>query len=118
MMLSASTETLIGTGWRPGNVIVHPDVVDVAVSTEFVGVVSVPDVGTARTFHLPATSARFTGVGAGGAVVTAAVSAVVSTAASSFFAHPARTAAPNKIAMLVERAGGSVNPVIPQQAVG
>ena len=106
MMLSASTVTFIGIALRPGNVMVHPDVLAVAVITEFVGVVSVPDAGTARTFHLPATSARLTGAGAAG-VVEVVVEDVamldVSTAASSFFAHEVRTAAHRHSAMLVER---------------
>jgi hypothetical protein len=96
---------------------VHPDVVAVAVITEFVGVVSGPDAGTARTFHLPATSARLTGAGAaGGVVVVVVVDAAmldVSTAASSFLAHPARTAAAQReIAMLVERCSVYIGPPV------
>jgi hypothetical protein len=83
---------------------VHPDVVAVAVMTEFVGVVSGPDAGTARTFHLPATSARFTGAGAVLVVVVEDAAMLdVSTAASSFLAHAVRTAAHRHSAMLVKR---------------
>src|SRR5687767_12321850 len=107
MMLSPSTLTLMGMGARPGNVIVHPDVFDVAVTTEFVAVVSLPVVGTARTFHLPATSARLIVVGAG---ATWVVSAIVSTAASSLLAHPTRTATQRHTAKLVERGSVSMEP--------
>jgi hypothetical protein len=109
MMLSPSTLILIGNGARPGNVLVHPDVFDVAVITEFVVVVSVPDVGTLRMFHLPATSARFTGAGAAVIAVEAAI-VLVSTAASSFLAHAERTAAQMQTAMLVERCSLSMEP--------
>ena len=116
MMLSASTVTFIGIALRPGNVMVHPDVVAVAVITEFVAVVSVPVAGTARTFHLPATSARFTGAGAAGACVVEVVvedaMLDVSTAASSFLAHPARTTAQRQMAMLVERCSVGIGPPV------
>src|SRR5687768_1519899 len=110
MMLSPSTVIRIGTGARPGNVMVHPDVVAVAVITEFVGVVS-PLTGTARTFHLPATSARL--IGAGAAAGAPAVSdAIVSTAASSFLAHPARTMTERQTAKLVERRSANMEPPV------
>jgi uncharacterized spore protein YtfJ len=88
--------------------IVHPEVVDVAVRTYVVAEVS-PLAGAERTFHLPAKSARFTGAGAGaGATVVAVVvlaleDAVVSIAALSFFAQAERTAALQQIAMRVKR---------------
>src|SRR5450759_2588694 len=98
MRLSPLTTTRSAIAARPGNLIVQPDVVPVAVRTNVVGVVS-PVVGTARMSHLPATSARLTGAGATAVVVVAvevveeAIALVVSTAALSFLAHPARTAA-------------------------
>ena len=56
-------------------------------------------------FHLPATSARLSGPGAAVdvVVVDAAIALEVSTAAFSFLAHPARTAAQQQIAMRVVR---------------
>jgi hypothetical protein len=86
---------------------VQPDVVDVAVRTYVVGVVS-PEAGTARTFHFPAKSARLTGVAVVLVVVLvvllvveAAAAPLVSMAALSFLAQPARTAAVKQIAMRV-----------------
>ena len=71
-----------------------------------VAVVS-PLTGTERISHLPATSARLI---AGGAVVAVvlvvvedAIAVVVSTAALSFLAHPARSAAQQQVAMRVVR---------------
>jgi hypothetical protein len=113
MMLSPSTLTLIAMGFPPGKVMVHPDVVAVAVTTEFVGVVSLPDVGTARMFHLPATSARFTGVGAVLVVVVEDAAMLdVSTAASSFLAHAVRAAAHRQSAMLVKRGSLGIGPPV------
>jgi hypothetical protein len=110
MRLSASVLTFAATGFLPGNVRDHPDVFDVAVSTYVVVEVSVPVVGTAFMSHLPATSARLTAAGAGGVVLAAIVLvvlddmiAVESVTASSFLAHPARTAAQQQIATRVER---------------
>jgi hypothetical protein len=91
---------------------VHPDVLVVAVNTKVVGVVS-PVVGTALMSHLPATSARLRGAGAVVvvmAVVEEAIALVVSTAAFSFLAHPARTAAQQQIAMRVVRCGVNIKP--------
>jgi hypothetical protein len=84
--------------------IVQPEVVDVAVRTYVVGVVS-PVAGTERTSHFPAKSARLTGAGpgAGVVVVLAVEEAVVSTAALSFLAQAVRTAALQHIAMRVVR---------------
>jgi hypothetical protein len=101
--LSPATVTVAGTGGRPGNAMVQPDVVDVAVRTYVVGVVS-PEAGTARTFHFPAKSARLTGVAVVLVVllvVEAAAAPLVSMAALSFLAQPARTAAVKQIAMRV-----------------
>src|SRR6202521_3358141 len=115
--LSPATVILAATGARPGNLIVHPVVLDVAVRTYVVAVVS-PLTGTERTFHLPAKSARLTeGAGGGGGggmvmlvVVLALDEAVVSTAALSFFAQAARTAALQHIAMRVMRCGVNMEP--------
>src|ERR1700704_5456551 len=117
MRLSPATVTLSAIGLRPGKVMVHPDVVDVAVRTKVVGVVSVPAVGTERMFHFPATSARLMGAGAGAGagavlVVLEDAIAIVSTAALSFLAHPVRTAAQRHSAMLVERCSGSMEPPV------
>jgi hypothetical protein len=88
-------------------------VVAVAVITEFVGVVSGPDAGTARTFHLPATSARFTGAGAVLVVVVEDAAMLdVSTAASSFLAQAVRTAAHRHSAMLVKRGSLGIGPPV------
>ena len=97
--------------------IVHPVVPDVAVRTYVVAVVS-PLTGTERTFHFPAKSARLTeGAGGGGGggivmlvLVLALDEAVVSTAALSFFAQAARTAALQHIAMRVMRCGVNMEP--------
>src|SRR6266550_5479079 len=113
MMLSPSTVTFSAIGLRPGKVMVQPDVFAVAVSTNVVALVS-PVVGTERMFHLPATSARLIGAGAGAAVVVEddAIALVVSTAAFSFLAHPARTAAQRHNAMLVERCSVCMEPPV------
>src|SRR5215212_9093488 len=66
MMLSPETVTCSATGGRPGNVIVQPEVVLVALRTDNVGVVS-PVVGTVLRFQVPATSARLIGAGAAAA---------------------------------------------------
>jgi hypothetical protein len=108
MTLSPSTVILIGIGLPPGNVMVQPDVFPVATMTDVVGVVS-PVVGTELMFHVPATSARLIGAGAV-VVVEEATAVLVSTAALSFLAHPARTAAQAIIAMLVERWSVSMDP--------
>src|SRR5207237_5554916 len=112
MMLSPSTVTFVGIAARPGKVIVHPSVLDVAVRTYLVGVVS-PLIGTAFMFHLPATSARLTVPGAAAEVVDAVEEAIapeVSIAAFSFFAHPARTAALQQNAMRVVRYSVTIYP--------
>jgi hypothetical protein len=97
---------LAATGARPGNLSDQPVVLDVAVRTYVVDVVS-PLTGTERTSHLPAKSARFTGAGAvvvAVVVVLALEEAVVSIAAFSFLAQAARTAALQQhIAMRVVR---------------
>ena len=68
---------------------VQPALSAVAVSTYFVGLVSVPVIGTELNCHLPATAASAI-VGAGaGAAAAGVIAAVVSTAGSSFFAHAA-----------------------------
>jgi hypothetical protein len=117
-MLSPETVTRSGTGARPGNLIDQPDVVPVAVNTKVVGVVS-PLAGTERTSHLPATSARLTGAGAGAAVASVvavvvedAIALVVSTVASFFFAHPARTTAMQQLAMRVVRCSVGMGPPV------
>ena len=80
--------------------------------------VSVPLVGTARMFHLPATSARLRAAGAAGAAevvveaVEDAIALEVSTAAFSFLAHPARTAAQDQIAMRVVRCSVNIEPPV------
>ena len=111
-MLSPSTVTLVGTGGRPGKVIDQPSVLDVAVSTYVVAVVS-PLTGTAFMFHLPATSARFTVPEAVEEVVDAVEDAIaleVSIAAFSFLAHPATAAAQQQTAMRVVRCSVSMEP--------
>jgi len=113
MMLSPPTVTFTGTGFgRPGKVKVQPDVFPVAVRTYVVVVVS-PLIGTAFMFHLPATSARLIAppalvdvvdaVDGAIALVDDAIALEVSTAAFSFLAHPARTAAQEQSAMRVVR---------------
>jgi len=69
-------------------------------------------------FHLPATSARLSGAGV--VVVVAvvveevedAIALVLSAEALSFFAHPARTAAQQQIAMRVVRCGMNIQPPV------
>jgi hypothetical protein len=75
-------------------VIVQPDVVDVALNTNVVAVVS-PVVGTERMFHFPATSASEIAAGAAGtASVEDAMAAEVSAVAAwSFLAQPTSAAA-------------------------
>jgi hypothetical protein len=67
-------------------------------------------------FHFPATSARLTGAGTVVVVVVVvveeAVVLVVSTAAFSFLAHPARTAAQEQIAMRVVRCNVNMKPPV------
>jgi hypothetical protein len=71
-------------------------------------------------FHLPATSARFSGAGVVGAEVVVvvvdevedAIALVLSAEALSFFAHPARTAAQQQIAMRVVRCGLNIQPPV------
>jgi hypothetical protein len=110
-MLSPATVILAGTAARPGNAIVQPEVLDVAVRTYVVGVVS-PVTGTERMFHFPAKSARLTGVAAAVPLaVELAIMLLVSAAALSFLAQPARTAAQPQSARRVER--WSVNMVPP-----
>jgi len=94
--------------------IVQPDVLFVAVSTYVVADVSVPLVGTDRMFHLPETSARLTAAGAAEVVeaVDEAIALLVSTAAFSFLAHPARAAAPRQIAMRVVRWSVNIEPPV------
>jgi len=108
MMLSPSTRILMGIGLPPGKVIVQPDVFPVATTTDLVAVVS-PAAGTEVIFHLPATSARLIGEVAVVAAVEDDV-LVVSTAVSSFFAHPARTRAVRSTARLVERCSVGMDP--------
>src|SRR5687767_2756399 len=87
-MLSPRWCTVSGTLRPFGNSITHPVVSAVAVSTKFVGLVSVPDIGTLVICHFPATSASESGAGAGaGAGAIAAV--VVSVAGVSLFAQAA-----------------------------
>src|SRR6185437_6995255 len=113
-MLSPSTLTCFnGIGARPGNVIVQPDVLAVAVRTYGVDVGS-PLIGTAFMFHLPATSARLSGPGAAVvdvAAVDEAIALVLSTAASSFLAHPARTATQAQSAMRGEQWSVSIEQI-------
>src|SRR2546423_14940101 len=63
-------------------------------------------------FHLPATSARLTGVGPVVVVlaVEEAMALEVSSAAFSFLAHPARTTAQQQIAVRVVRCSVSIYP--------
>jgi hypothetical protein len=111
MMLSPLTVTRSGIGApRPGNEIVHPDVVPVAVMTDVVAVVSGPLVGTAVVFHLPAMSARLIGPAAADAAVDSVVApaagamAVVSVDAfRSVLAHAAKTTVPKPIQVHVSR---------------
>ena len=68
-------------------------------------------------FHLPATSASLMGAGAVVVVVVEvveedAIALVLSTDALSFFAHPARTAAQQQIAMRVVRCGMNIQPPV------
>jgi hypothetical protein len=67
-------------------------------------------------FHLPATSASLMGAGAVVVVVEVveedAIALVLSTDALSFFAHPARTAAQQQIAMRVVRCGLNIQPPV------
>jgi hypothetical protein len=72
-------------------------------------------------FHLPATSARLTGAGAVVVEVEVveeveevedAIALVLSAEALSFFAHPARTAAQQQIAMRVVRCGMNIQPPV------
>jgi hypothetical protein len=69
-------------------------------------------------FHLPATSASLTGAGAVVVEVEVveevedAIALVLSTEALSFFAHPARTAAQQQIAMRVVRCGVNIQPPV------
>jgi acyl-CoA reductase-like NAD-dependent aldehyde dehydrogenase len=67
-------------------------------------------------FHLPATSARLSGAGVVVVVVVDevddAIALVLSTEALSFFAHPARTAAQQQIAMRVVRCGVNIQPPV------
>ena len=62
-----------------------------------------------------ATSARLIGAGAVEVVVVVvedAIALVLSTEALSFFAHPARTAAQQQIAMRVVRCGVNIQPPV------
>jgi hypothetical protein len=69
-------------------------------------------------FHLPATSARLSGAGVVVVVVAVveevedAIALVLSAEALSFFAHPARTAAQQQIAMRVLRCGLNIEPPV------
>jgi len=71
-------------------------------------------------FHLPATSARLSGAGVvvvevvveEVAEVEDAIAFVLSAEALSFFAHPARTAAQQQIAMRVVRCGMNIQPPV------
>jgi hypothetical protein len=68
-------------------------------------------------FHLPATVARLMGAGAVvvlvlEVVVEDAIALVLSAEAASFFAHPARTAAQQQIAMRVVRCGMNIEPPV------
>jgi len=79
-----------------------------------------PLIGTDRMFHLPATSARLSGAGVvvvevvveEVAEVEDAIAFVLSAEALSFFAHPARTAAQQQIAMRVVRCGMNIQPPV------
>ena len=83
--------------------------------------VSPPLTGTERMSHLPATSARLRAAGAAGAAGAAevvveavedAIALEVSTAAFSYLAHPARTAAQEQIAMRVVRCSVNIEPPV------
>jgi hypothetical protein len=68
-------------------------------------------------FHLPATLARLTGAGVVVVEVVVeevedAIALVLSAEALSFFAHPARTAAQQQIAMRVVRCGMNIEPPV------
>jgi len=68
-------------------------------------------------FHLPATSARLTGAGVVVVDVVVedvddAIALVLSAEALSFFAHPARTAAQQQIAMRVVRCDMNIQPPV------
>jgi uncharacterized protein YjeT (DUF2065 family) len=70
-------------------------------------------------FHLPATSARLSGAGVVVVEVVVveeevedAIALVLSAEALSFFAHPARTAAQQQIAMRVVRCGMNIQPPV------
>jgi hypothetical protein len=71
-------------------------------------------------FHLPATSARLSGAGVvvvevvveEVAEVEDAIALVLSAEALSFFAHPARTAAQQQIAMRVVRCDMNIQPPV------
>ncbi|HEX9129102.1 MAG TPA: hypothetical protein VF850_08075 [Gemmatimonadaceae bacterium] len=69
-------------------------------------------------FHLPATSARLSGAGVVVVEVAVveevedAIALVLSAEALSFFAHPARTAAQQQIAMRVVRCGMNIEPPV------
>jgi uncharacterized protein YjeT (DUF2065 family) len=69
-------------------------------------------------FHLPATSARLIGAGVVGVEVVVveevedAIALVLSAEALSFFAHPARTAAQQQIAMRVVRCDMNIQPPV------
>jgi hypothetical protein len=68
-------------------------------------------------FHLPATLARLIGAGAVAVAVVVdevddATALVLSTEALSFFAHPARTAAQQQIAVRVVRCGMNIQPPV------
>ncbi|HZD84457.1 MAG TPA: hypothetical protein VE052_00995 [Gemmatimonadaceae bacterium] len=76
-----------------------------------------PLIGTDRMFHLPATSARLTGAGVVVVDVVVedvddAIALVLSAEALSFFAHPARTAAQQQIAMRVVRCDMNIQPPV------
>ena len=106
-MLSPSVVTLTGTGFarqeseRPA---IELKIARRQVRTYVVGVVS-PLTGTKVMFHLPATSPRLTAAGAAVVVlaVKEAIAEDVSTAALSFLAHPARTAAQQQTAIAGDR---------------
>jgi hypothetical protein len=70
-------------------------------------------------FHFPATSARLSGAGVVVVEVVEeveevedAIALVLSAEALSFFAHPARTAAQQQIAMRVVRCGMNIEPPV------
>ena len=74
--------------------------------------------GTYRMFHLSATSARVSGTGVVVVEVAVveevedAIALVLSAEALSFFAHPARTAAQQQIAMRVVRCDMNIQPPV------